>query len=113
MYKVSPFSSKCPHQHAVEEGGHVCRRLERAVGVERRRGPHYVIALPLDRFAVRVDRRGRSFVDAGGLSVDIRLVVIGIEHLKFVSGVTRAGGGRENTAIAAGLPRAGDVLGTS
>ena len=52
-------------------------------------------------------------VDAAGLSVYVRFVVVVVEDLEFVSGVAGAGGGEEDSAVAAGLARAGDIFGNS
>ena len=98
------------HQNSVEEYRHVGGRFYRAVLVEDWGGPGYVVDLPFAGLAVGVSERDRLFVDAPGLSVDVSLVVVVVEHLEFVSGVLRAGGGEEDPAVAAGLACAGYVL---
>jgi hypothetical protein len=80
------------HQHAIEKGRDIRRSLDRAIGVEHRSGPHYVVGLPLSRLAVRVHQRNRLLIDARRHPVHVSRVLVGIENLQLVSGVARTGG---------------------
>src|SRR5450432_1396170 len=99
------------HQDSVEEDGDVGGALQGAVGVEGGGGPGDVVGLPFAGFAIWIGERDGLFVDAAGLAVDVGFVVVVVEDLEFVAGVAGAGGGEEDSAVAAGLAGAGDVLG--
>src|ERR1017187_5704114 len=98
------------HQHAIEKDRSVCRCLERVVCVERWRGPHDFVTLPLSWFAIRIHERSALLVNAGCLPVHVGRVDVRIENLEFVTGVPRPGGSHKDTAVSAGLAAAGDVL---
>src|SRR5207302_708530 len=100
-------------QDSVEEDGDVGGALQGAVGVEGGGGPGDVVGLPFAGLAVGVGQRDGLLVDAASLSVDVGLVVVVVEDLQFVAGVAGAGGGEKDSAVAAGLAGAGDVLGNS
>ena len=99
------------HQDSVEEDGDVSGALYAAVGVEGWGDPGYVVGLPFAGLAIWIGQGDGLFVDAAGLAVDVGFVVVVVEHLQLVASVAGAGGGEEDSAVAAGLAGTGDVLG--
>src|SRR5438270_11997859 len=99
------------HQHSIEKYGHVGGRFQGAVGVEGGSRPGDVVGLPFSGLAVWIGERDGLLVDAGGLAVDVGLIVVAVEDLQFVAGVPGAGGGEKDSAVAAELAGAGDGLG--
>jgi WD40 repeat protein len=91
--------------------GHSVGTAHDAVRIKYRRHPDDVIALPLARLSNRVDERNPLLINASCLTVDIGLVVVGIENLQLVSGVAATGRRQKDAAIAARLIGPGDILG--
>lgn len=99
------------NQHSVKQYGGIGWRFHRSIFIERGSSPHDVVALPLAGFAGGVSEWDCLLVQAAGHSVDIGLVVVGIEDLQFVASIAGAGGGEEDSAVAAGLAGTGDIGG--
>src|SRR5579863_3694769 len=98
-------------EDAVEEGGAEGRRFERTVVVEGGRGPDDVVDVPLTWLAHGIGERNALLVETAGHAVDVGFVVVGVENLKFVAGVAGSERGEKDSAVAARLAAAGDVLG--
>src|SRR3546814_464748 len=100
-------------EHAVDERGDGGRALDRAIGGEGRLVPDHVDGLPFARLAHRIGERRILLVDTARLTVDVRVVLIAVDDLKFVPFVSLARGGEEQAAVPARLALAGDAGGNA
>src|ERR1035438_639931 len=96
-------------EHTVVEQSHRRRRFQRSVGMEDGRCPYHIVALPLSRFAGRVDQRRVLFVNTGRLAVHIRSVFPRVENLNFVAVVIGTRRSEEESTVTSRLTFAGDV----
>src|SRR5262245_3682020 len=90
------------NQDAVLQDSERAFFLHSAVVTEDRRVVDDVVGLPFAGFATGVDQRRVLFINRAGLSVGIGLVVVRIEHLKFVTAL------QEDATVSAPLAFAHD-----
>ena len=104
MYRVSPFNSKVIlHQYSIEERRDISRRLDGTVGIERGSGPHHVVGLPLSGLAIGIGQRRTLLVNARGLPIHVSLVVVRVEDLHLIAGITRPRWTQETARYSRGI----------
>src|SRR5437867_13455103 len=72
------------NQHAVVQNSDSSRTNELTARNEDRSAEDDVVSLPLTRWATGIHQRWVLAVNRGSLSICVRFVVVGVQHLNFI-----------------------------